>query len=91
MKRLIVLTAATAVLIAPASAGAMSPGTQGQPNQSCEDQSAGPPGIFSKDNGFANTAVNVYAGVPGTPSATNGNGHAVSQYDVACFEVSSQP
>ena len=27
----------------------------------------------------------VYAGSPGTPSAANGNSHAVSQYDVACF------
>jgi hypothetical protein len=35
--------------------------------------------------------VNVYAGSPGTPSAANGNEHAVSQYDVACFEVSSRP
>ena len=32
----------------------------------------------------------MYAGAPGTPSAANGNAHAVSQYDVACFQVSQQ-
>jgi hypothetical protein len=30
----------------------------------------------------------VYAGSPGTPSAANGSSNAVSQYDVACYQVS---
>jgi hypothetical protein len=91
MTRLIVIAAAIAALTGAAPAAAMSPGGGGQPNQSCQAEPTGPPGIFSKDNGFANTAVNVYAGTPGTPSAMFGNSHAVSQYDVACFEVSSRP
>jgi hypothetical protein len=91
MRRLIMVAAALAALAGAAPAVAMSPGTGGQPNQSCQAEPNGPPGIFSMNNGFANVAVNVYAGSPGTPSALNGNSHAVSQYDVACFEVSSRP
>jgi hypothetical protein len=55
----------------------------GQPSQSCQNpdfKGAGPPGIVSLTNGFATTAVNVYANVTGTTR--------VSQYDVACFQVS---
>jgi hypothetical protein len=44
---------------------------------------------LSKTNGFATRAVLVYAGSPGTPSLANGNARAVSQYDVACFQVST--
>jgi hypothetical protein len=55
----------------------------GQPNASCEATGANPPPGFSS-GGFAN-AKTVYAGTPGTPSAANGNSHAVSQYDIACF------
>ncbi|MGZ6270319.1 MAG: hypothetical protein ACXWMU_07105 [Candidatus Limnocylindrales bacterium] len=65
------------------------PGT-GQPSQSCQAEPAGPAGIFSKANGFARLAVNVYAGSPGTKSLANGNAHAVSQYDVACFQYSQR-
>jgi hypothetical protein len=39
-------------------------------------------------DGFAH-AETVYAGSEGTPSAANGSAHAVSQYDVACFQVTS--
>lgn len=91
MARIIAAAVALAALTGAAPAIALSPGTMGQPNQSCQEQPAGPAGITSTTNGFATRAVNVYAGVPGTPSATNGNWHAVSQYDVACFEVSSRP
>ena len=55
----------------------------GQPNASCEAAGANPPPGFSS-GGFAN-AEDHYAGSPGTPSAANGNSHAVSQYDIACF------
>jgi hypothetical protein len=67
---------------------AANPNGSGQPSQSCQDQPSGPPGLLSTTNGFARVAVNVYAGSPGTPSLANGNAHAVSQYDVACFQVS---
>jgi hypothetical protein len=91
MTRVIAVAAAIASLCVAAPAIGASPGTGGQPNQSCQEQPTGPPGITSTTNGFATRAVNVYAGSPGTPSALNGNEHAVSQYDVACFEVSSRP
>ena len=48
---------------------------------------SGPAGFNS--GGFAH-AETVYAGSPGTPSAANGNAHAVSQYDVACYQVSNK-
>lgn len=59
------------------------PAFAGQPNASCEASGANPPPGFST-GGFAN-AQTVYAGSEGTPSAANGNSHAVSQYDIACF------
>jgi hypothetical protein len=69
---------------------ARNPNGTGQPSQSCQAEPTGPPGLLSTSNGFATTAVNVYAGSPGTPSLANGAAAAVSQYDVACYQV-SQP
>ncbi len=83
------LVAAMALAIGSVgTALAADPGTQGQPSQSCQSEPTGPAGIVSTTNGFARIAVNVYAGSPGTPSAANGAPQAVSQYDVACFQVS---
>ena len=76
------------LLIATGAMAAPNPSGTGQPNQSCQAEPSGPPGLISQTNGFATRAVNVYAGSPGTPSLANGNGHAVSQYDVACYQVS---
>jgi hypothetical protein len=84
---------ASAVLATTLAVGAVAaanpPGT-GQPGQSCQAQPSGPPGLLSLTNGFATRAVIVYAGSPGAHSLVSGNAHAVSQYDVACFQV-SQP
>jgi hypothetical protein len=74
---------------APAIA-ARNPNGQGQPSQSCQTEPTGPAGLLSTTNGFATVAVIVYAGTPGTPSFANGASTAVSQYDVACYQV-SQP
>lgn len=69
---------------------AASPGTMGQPNQSCEDQTTRPgmassaPGSAFNPDGKAGT---VYAGEQPQNSV---NPKSVSQYDVACFQV-SQP
>lgn len=87
------ITLALALTVAgiafPASAvAAANPSGTGQPSQSCQAEPSGPPGLLSTTNGFATRAVNVYAGSPGTPSLANGNEHAVSQYDVACYQVS---
>ena len=93
MKVALVLAVSIAALVFAAggvAAANPSPTGQGQPSQSCQDQPSGPPGILSTTNGFATMAVNVYAGSPGTPSLANGDARAVSQYDVACFQVSQQ-
>ncbi len=91
MFRRIIVAAAAAGLAVGLFAGVVTaanpPGT-GQPSQSCHAEPTGPAGLISTTNGFARIAVNVYAGAPGTPSLANGNSHAVSQYDVACFQVS---
>ncbi len=63
------------------------PSGTGQPNQSCQAQPNSPLGFLT--DGFAQ-ADSVYAGSDGTPSQANGSPNAVSQYDVACFQV-SQP
>jgi hypothetical protein len=84
---IIVSLAATALAAAPALS-APNPSGTGQPSQSCQDVGTGPPGITSTTNGFATRAVIVYAGSPDTESFVNGNPHAVSQYDVACYQFS---
>jgi hypothetical protein len=89
MKLVLTVMACIAALTITAGAlGAPNPNTTGQPSQSCQAEPTGPPGLTSTTNGFATRAVNVYAGSSGTQSLANGNAHAVSQYDVACFQVS---
>ncbi len=87
----LILSAIMGAALAAAAVGPVAaanpPGT-GQPSQSCQAEPTGPAGLISTTNGFARVAVNVYAGSPGTPSLMNGNAKAVSQYDVACFQVS---
>jgi len=69
---------------------AASPGTTGQPSQSCQVQPSTPghaataPGSAFNTGGKAGT---VYAG---TQPQNSNNPMSVSQYDVACFQV-SQP
>lgn len=69
---------------------ANSPGTQGQPNQSCGSENAkitpgnavnAPGSAFNPDG----TAGGVYAG---QQLQNQKNPNSVSQYDVACFQVS---
>ena len=74
------------VLLVAAALSPLGAGTAlgGQPNASCEAPGANPPPGFST-GGFANAETH-YAGSDGTPSAANSkSGHAVSQYDIACF------
>jgi hypothetical protein len=90
------LTAAITILClagfaAPAALGARNPAGTGQPGTanpngvSCPSTITSPPGFNS--GGFANAATH-YAGSPGTPSAANGSPHAVSEYDIACYQTS---
>jgi hypothetical protein len=85
MMALAILVLALAFAIAPAVA-ANPPGGTGQPNQSCEDQPSAPPGFSS--GGFANAETR-YAGNGRSADHANSD-NAVSQYDVACFQVSQR-
>ncbi len=85
----VMLTLIAVLAMVPLSAAfAASPGTGGQPNQSCEDMPTTPgnavsaPGSAFNPNGMAGT---VYAGEQPQNSV---NPKAVSQYDVACFQQS---
>jgi hypothetical protein len=89
VKAIILLGAVVLALVSltPAFA-ARNPSGTGQPGAECGDPNAvvEPAGFLT--DGFAH-AETVYAGSEGTPSAANGSAHAVSQYDVACFQVTS--
>lgn len=78
---------AASLLIAPLAFAAANPSGTGQPSQSCQDQTNMPNGFNT--SGFAH-AETVYAGSDGTPSLAHGNSKAVSQYDVACYQLSSR-
>jgi hypothetical protein len=83
------ITACICALVLGLGAGAgfaANPGTQGQPNQSCEEQPSSPAGF---DTGGFEFATTVYAGA-GAPSLNATSDKAVSQYDVACFQVSQR-
>jgi len=81
MPRRIIAAASAAALAISLSTGIV---LAGQPNQSCQAQLLAPAGFSTA--GFAH-AETVYAGSgPGSLHANSGN--AVSQYDVACFQVS---
>ena len=77
-------------LVGGASAAGNPSGT-GQPSQSCQSEPRSP-GNAANTSGAAfnpnGTAATNYAGSPGTPSQANGAATAVSQYDVACYQVS---
>ena len=76
---------------------AASPGTQGQPGQTClsstapsePGQAASAPGSAFNETG-PGTAGTVYAG-NGVSATTANSANAVSQYDVACYQVSQHP
>ena len=82
-----ILSLSLAMSFASFPAFATSTGNTGQPNQSC--QSVFPTGPLTPQGfntrGFTN-ATNFYAG-SGQTTMTPANFHAVSQYDVACFQV----
>jgi len=69
---------------------AASPGTQGQPNQSCQAQPMTPGHAASAPGSAFNTSGIAGTKYAGTQPQNSNNPMAVSQYDVACFQV-SQP
>jgi hypothetical protein len=77
--------AALALTLFAGSALAANPPGAGQPSQDCADQSSSPAGFNTA--GFAKAEA-VYANPGSQGGLSSQNGHVVSQYDVACFEVS---
>ena len=81
------LGAATlAVSMATATALAGNPSGTGQPSTSCDFVALAPAGFSS--GGFLNHAEAHYANPGSQGSVSSGNLHVVSQYDVACYQVS---
>ena len=70
---------------APAGLAAPNPSGQGQPNANCETSTTEASGFST--SGFANAQA-VYAGA-GESAEGPANSLAVSQYDVACFQLSN--
>lgn len=97
MKRAIVamvLTAGMSVTAVLPAAAAANPAGSGQPSQSClsstapmePGNAASAPGSAFNENG--GTAGGVYANPDSQGGTSSGNTHVVSQYDVACYQVS---
>jgi hypothetical protein len=82
------LGAALALSVASGSFAASNPAGTGQPGAECGAAGAelAPNGFSS--GGFAGAGL-VYAGSDGTHSLVSDNEHALSQYDVACFQITS--
>ena len=97
MKQLLAIAAVLAAfaVLAASSLAATNPSGAGQPSQTClsstaltePGQAALAPGSAFNETG-PGTAGTVYAG-NGVSATTPANAAAVSQYDVACFQVSS--
>jgi hypothetical protein len=89
MLRRFTMAVASASLLAGLAAGTVlggNPAGTGQPGAECGADGATrePPGFLTA--GFANAETH-YAGSEGTPSLAHGSSHAVSQYDVACYQL----
>ncbi len=104
MRKLLIVATVCAASFALAGIASANPtGNQGQPSQSCGSTIA--PSTPGGGNSATSTgspfqgasSAGVYANGPGTggPGTATGTGHitnptAVSQYDVACYQVSQQ-
>jgi hypothetical protein len=86
-----ILCLALAGLASTGAAAAPNPSGTGQPGAECGEEGAtlSPAGGVAFSTGGFENAEARYAGSEGTPSAMNGSASAVSQYDVACFQVTS--
>ena len=84
------LTGVPGALASPSPNG---PGQPGAPNNTCGPSNLMVPGGSGSASGSPfngrGTAGTVYAGNPGTASLANAaSAKAVSQYDIACFQLS---
>ncbi len=88
---LLLIPMALALFVPFQTVAAASPGTMGQPNQSCQVTTVTPGHAASAPGSAFNTqgkAGTVYAGQQ--PQNSN-NLKSVSQYDVACFQNTNRP
>jgi hypothetical protein len=91
MRRVLIVAIVAAALSGFVTSGAVAapnPSGTGQPGAECGEPGATTEPAGFSTGGFAN-AESHYAGSEGTPSAANGSSHAVSQYDVACYQLTS--
>jgi hypothetical protein len=91
MKKMMVLAATVFALAAAPALGAGNPSGTGQPSQTClsgtapsepGNAAAAPGSAFNENGGIAGS---MYAG---SQPQNSHNPNSVSQYDVACFQVS---
>ena len=84
----VTLGSAIALSLASGALAGGNPAGTGQPGAECGDEGATtePHGFMT--TGFARAEL-VYAGSEDSHSLGSGNEHAVSQYDVACFQITS--
>ena len=93
LRKLLFLTAVLCALVVGLTGIALAadPGTHGQPNQSCQAQPAVPGGGNSANSPGSPFTGGVADGkYAGSQPQNSKNPNSVSQYDVACFQV-SQP
>ena len=89
MKRLAIVSLASIAIFAggPAVAfAAPNPSGHGQPGVECNEDGLGPGPAGFQTDGFAKAETH-YAGSEDSHSLVSGNDHAVSQYDVACYQL----
>jgi hypothetical protein len=89
LRRALTAVGATAAILSLSATIALAgnPAGTGQPGAECGDEGATvePAGFLTA--GFANAEAH-YAGSDGTASLAHSNSdHAVSQYDIACYQV----
>jgi hypothetical protein len=91
LKVAIALTLTALILFSPMSAvfAAQAPGIAGQPNKSCQAVSSTPGHAASARGSAFNTSGIAGTKYAGTQPQNSKNPKSVSQYDVACFQVST--
>ncbi len=67
---------------------ASNPSGSGQPNQSCQAEPSTPGNAASAPGSAFNTSGTAGMVYAGTQPQNSNNTHSVSQYDVACYQVS---
>jgi hypothetical protein len=82
IRRLSLAIGAASLALSMAATGAAA----AQPNVSCDNVGSAPAGFSSV--GFLKADL-VYANPDSTGGLMSGNGHVVSQYDIACIQVSA--